>query len=354
MMRWVKFLGLLVATTSCGGPVLRVEDGNVNEGRPIRAAAYAAYLQGRIDESRGRLLEAQVWYRRVLELDEDSAEAWARLAWLSCEQAPQRSEEYFERARRISPRLYRLWLLRARCAKLQHHDDLAREYAEQALIFGPTDSEASEVLADICVAQGDLRRARAVAWGLVALDPRRRQSWELLVGVDQLPEAERAHAQANLAQLTLGLRHRGPLSSANGLPITALSRRALRADFNRRLDVALVSGDAAVARSLATSLGLSALELIRRALDLGAFDFALAEAEMLNAIDPDHVPTWILALQAADQAKNQEIYRKLLATPPKVQAIRDQDLLRRLGEVIERRTSARSAVIFRAADSSAK
>lgn len=351
MIRWAELLGLLVATTSCGGSVLRVEDGNVHEGRPIQAAAYAAYLQGRLDESEGHWVEAEASYRRVIELDGDSAEAWARLGWLSCEQAPQRAEESFEHARRISPHLNRLWLLRARCARLQHKYDRAREYAEQALISGPTNSETSEALAEICVAQGDLQRARAVAWGLVALDPSRRQSWELLLGIDQLPDAERTHAQTNLAQLTLQLRRRAPLSSTNGLPVSAVAQRALRADLDRKLDAALVRRDAASARSLATWLGLSTLELVRRALDLGAFDLALTEAEMLNTIAPNDIPIWVMALQAADQAGNQAIYLKLLAAPPKVQAVRDQDLLRRLYDVIERRTSARSAGTVGAADS---
>lgn len=253
----------------------RIVDGREVAGRPISAEAYAAYLEGAALEARGEPARAVASYLVALDADPESPEIHTALGRALCANDPQEAEETFEAALELDPHYEPAHRERARCALAEGSPAHALVHAERALLAGPYEYGATEVLLDALVALGRTARARRVLWGFLSLHPDH------------------------------------PLARRRLLELDAESQSQVPTP-DRALLEALREGDDERAVRLALEQRLGRVELARIALEHARPDLALIQSGLVLRADPSNSDARIIALLAAFVLEDGRTYRASL------------------------------------------
>jgi tetratricopeptide (TPR) repeat protein len=322
----VVVLGALGAgALGCAGEdrVVRVVDGRPVPGVVVPADAYAAYLRGSIADEAGDLDAAIEGYAIAATLGPRDPEPLARLGDARCRRSPHdpSADEAIGRALAIDGAYEPALEARARCAERRGDVRLALESARRAAKADPAAVEPLAMLARLQPADpgaADELRARLIAMTLVAGTDA--AAWRALA------TWARGHGDATLEGRALGslasLVSSRPSGSAE---IDAAIRRlagegenaAARALASARvegsgageidafvarlaIDDALLSGDVAGARRVATRAHLEPVVVAGRALVLGDDESARAIASTLSAAEPRAIAPRLVLAGAAE------------------------------------------------------
>jgi tetratricopeptide (TPR) repeat protein len=338
---------LLVLHAACASSnqVTRITAGRRIEGRYIPDEAYAAYVNGAVLETQGKLLAAGAAYEEAIRYDPKSPELWTRIGALRCRRSePSASAapssrraptsvggdpwEAFARAAELDAAYEETWTERARC-HLQRGELLAAVAdAEKAVSLDPDRIESVLVLVMALERQGRIDDAKRWVAGLVAREPESRDAHEAALafaartGNEMLREASR--------RALIELRPEKPVAS--------------RAD----VDAAVLRGDFDRARRLAVASRVPSGALALRAVALGSVSFARAESDLVLAADPSDTDARIAAIVAADLARDDAALGRALSNMPgSFTPISPLGALL-LGEVLRRRVGEEAARPVRA------
>jgi tetratricopeptide (TPR) repeat protein len=303
-------LCLLVGASACvsSSRVTRVADGRRIEGRYIDDEAYAAYVNGVVLETQGRLDAARVAYERALLYDDKSPELWTRLGALRCRRppangsaatpAPVRGDpwEAFARAAEIDPTYEETYTERSRCHLARGELVAAVTDAETAVSLDPDRTEAVLALAMALERQGRLADAKRWIVGLVVREPDSRDAQEAALAFAARTKNEALGEAARRALAELDSKKVAPS----------------RAD----VDAALRRGDLEAARRIAVATRVSSGALALRAAALGNVPFARAESDLVLGADPADSDARIAAIAAADLARDDVALARALSNWP--------------------------------------
>lgn len=314
---------VLLEACSTRGPVTRVADGETLEGRPIAPDAYAAVLRATLLEARGDAPGALTELERALDEDPGSPEIVTRIARLLCQSggstdATEEAISSFEDALALDPSYAPAWLGLAECRERRKELAPALEAAERAAYYDPSSVAATRAVARLFFALG--RPSEAWTWleALATLAPDSREALQAILEAATTRRDGAREARARRALSTLGV----------------ADKRAREAE----LDEALLAGDLARARVLATGLSLTPSAVALLALERSP-RIALEQATFVLAADPSDSDAWIAALVAADElgedARFADIVRELDGDPlfpsPRGLAAFERVLTRRFG-----------------------
>ena len=316
--RWVV-VNLLI---SCGsvactqGTVLRVRSGHAYEERAIDSRAYAAYARGRLYEARGDTKRAAEQYEGVLLADPNAAEAWVRLGALHCVPDPELATNAWLKAEQLDPELPQLWLEKSRCElKHQRYED-SLKFAKLAVRFEPSSVAGAALIASAAAKLDRPHEGIKWLWGATALNPMSADAWQILLGSAELSESDRRYVARQLTRLRPpGASAIAPVYSTPAGAAPAM-RKAWVASQEQELQQALVAGDIAESRRIATLLGINPNQLAERAMSSGSYAIALSEADMILNVDDDNTFAWIVGLVAADRIGDGDKYLALLRRAP--------------------------------------
>jgi tetratricopeptide (TPR) repeat protein len=324
---------LMVFGAACAssGGVTRMAAGRRIEGRYIAGEAYAAYVNGVVLETRGRLDAARAAYEEALRNDPRSAELWTRLGALRCRQfksdtsSPESSRggaafhsaadpwDAFARAAEIDASYEELWTERARCRLQLGELPAAAIDAERAVRLDPDRVEPVLVLVMVLERQGRVDEAKRWLAGLLAREPESREAIEAARGF--------AVRTGN-----------GPLRGAS-LRTPDSSERPSRVE----VDAAILHGEVDAARRLAVAARVSSGALALRAAALGDASFAREEAELVLGADPSDTDARVAAVVAADLARDGAALARAVGDLPESLTPLSPLAALLLGEILNRR-----------------
>lgn len=292
---------LTLVATGCAreATVDRSYEGHVVSGRFIEPETYSAFLRGSIAEAEGDDVEALKAYHRVERLDPGGPEIWTRIGAVRCAENPRDpgADAAFDRALAVDDAYARVWAEKAKCARIRGDEIGARAAARRAALapLGASPSRlARPDLGEGDDAKGDALVAFTVAGGLPSAALRALVVWgeshgeialwaRALVALAKIAPLERDEV-AQSAEALAGLGAGGsarlvaaaavdaseqPLSSRYPLAARlavdeAIARRDSRGVRERATHAhlaldevaarALLAGDAAMARELASTL----------------------------------------------------------------------------------------------------
>ncbi|HEY3593213.1 MAG TPA: tetratricopeptide repeat protein [Polyangiaceae bacterium] len=296
-------VALAVGAAGCASSsaVTRVVAGRRIEGRFIASEAYAAYVNGVVLETSGRLEAARASYEEAIRRDPQSVELWTRLGALRCRRSsrdpspPEAARggadfqsggawDAFARAAEIDESYEELWTERARCHLQRGELGAAESDAARGVSADP--DRVEPVLTLVMVLEREKRFDDAKRWlsGLIVRQP------------PSLDAAEAAYAFAVRTQ---------------DVPLRDAARRALAATRPERsvpspadVDAALLRNEFDVARRLAMAARLSSGSLALRAAALGRASFARSEADLVLGADPSDTDARVAAIAAADLSRD--------------------------------------------------
>lgn len=305
--------------------VVRVVEGQDVEGQFVGEEAYAFYVRGALLEAEHDYAGASVAYAQALGYDPESRMLWVRLAAVHCELGMSAQAE-LSAAMELDPAFAPAWYESARCALRAGAPTRARTLAETALRLDPDDEATVLLLASIEQSLKRPDRSASLLLTEVARSPQSVSAWRALLG--------QARTTDNRALESFALREIQRLDPKSRGPIADLEQPGPEEDS---LDRELVSGHLAHARTLATRSRLVPASLAHRALEVGAPQVALTQAEFVLGADPTNTDAWIAALAAADQLGDAPTYERLLLAPPDRPTPPSPRAAKVLGELIERR-----------------
>lgn len=329
-------IGALVLC-GCAREVTRISDGTARRERAIAPQAYSAFARGRLQELEGNRQAALDSYREVLRHDTAADEAWTRIGVLNCELDKVEAARAFARAERLNATSSSLYSAKARCALRQGNYAAAASAALSALQLAPNDEQVSLLLVQVLRARGNLKEALRYAWAHVAVFPNDRAGWLALAEMAD----KRPGVQAQVELMARGRARDGaannvvviPRRSPHGSTVAGSDRRA-----RVELEQALAKDDRRAIQRAARDLRFGTLELLRFALEVGALDLAMAQANLAGQLEPDDVMLWQLQLVLADWLGNEVQFRRLLEQPPATPTTTNQPTFQLLQGVIQRRT----------------
>ncbi|HMA92649.1 MAG TPA: hypothetical protein VKP30_08185, partial [Polyangiaceae bacterium] len=216
--------------------------------------------------------------------------------------------------------------------------EVALRNAERALRLSPEEPRLSELAIRACLRAGRHSDALRYAWSHVAIYPEDTRGWYVLSEV-------LGPKSALYSQVLRRATERIPMAIAYSLPRAEqgvrLSERLDRtAQAELELDAALAASDTRATHRAARQLGLSTLELMDRALKVGAFEFARSQAQLAGSLLPDDPRIWQVRLVLADLAGDDAEFELLLAHPPQLPTSASADWTE-LNQLIDRRAGAR-------------
>lgn len=269
-------VSLTLGLVACGGysKTVRVFDGREVEGRPVPSGAYAAYLTAASLEQQGKNSAALAAYRTALSYDDDSVEIRTRIANLVCQTNFEEADEAFTDAISRDAHYEPAWRAWARCALSRKRPSQALHLAWQALGAAPEEFAATDVLAQVLEARGEVGEAQHILVGYAATfeyDPR---AWKRLAKFAQ------DHGLTAWAE-EASLRYRS-LRLAAGRPYIDLDSARLQLELTRELR----AGDLGKARALAVEARINPTTVAVIAAELGLWATALSQAELVLAVDP--------------------------------------------------------------------
>lgn len=343
----VCLLGWLLV--GCQPHVTRIVDGQVVAGRSVSAQAYATYLEARMRETSGDVEGAKCSYDSVLKRDPDATEAMVRLGALSCGTDRAEADKLFDAAGTRDPMSTTLFSARAKCAFDAHRYHEALGYAEKAWALSPTLLETNRQLLMILGALGQQERAERLARGLLALRPGDPRVAAILTEDGVARTASEAAAWSLLAD---GFLRSNPpaLASLTSTRLRPSAQKHLERVLLERLAHALVTDNAADARRLARSLGLSTTQLGQRALQVGNTRMALEHLLMAHKLAPERVDLWVQTLEAAELEGDEAIFQQVLSNVPGPSTTLDDESRSRLGRIIARRVGDDAEMLLNQAE----
>jgi tetratricopeptide (TPR) repeat protein len=329
-------LVLAVFAIGCAHQVTRISDGSTKQERAVSTQAYAAYARARLLERQGDTRAAAASYREVLRLDSAADEAWVRIGALSCERDPAAAGRAFLEAEQLNAESAVLFRAKAQCSLLQRDFAAARTAAAAALRFAPNDPELSQLVIAVQLASGNLEQAARYAWSHVAIFPQDTKGWLLLAASVAGPEGLRAQLHRRAADR---ISSRYPYATFSP-PSQPTARRSLDRSVKSRLDLehALRTGDDRAVQRAARELGLGTLDLVTRAFELGALEFAHAQATLAGMVQPQDAGIWQQRLMLADLLQDEEQFDQLLKSVPALPSGSKSGEWGPLFEVVRRRT----------------
>lgn len=340
---------LVALTFGCKHDVTRISNGSTRHERPISAAAYAAFGRARLLERAGDVSGAISAYREVLNEDDDAAEAYVRIGALLCQSDPAEAARAFVEAARLAPHLAELHSASAECALQRGKWRQAVAAAERAFELSP-DQRTSLLLVDAYQAATRGADAKRLAWAHVAVYPNDTLGWSKLAELARdAPSlaaqirhraARRVPADVRYSILVDGAKTAGPQQGPMApVQIRGVVRFDRHSAAELDLDAALFVGDTRAIHAAARNLRLSAFELIVRAMDVGALEFARSQAALVGKISPNDATVWQLRLRLADLLGDDAEFEALLAEPPEGNAASGADAdFEELFSIILRRT----------------
>jgi tetratricopeptide (TPR) repeat protein len=285
---WLALFVVPPTLTGCtyGRYTTRVVNGQTVRGRAVDADAYSEYLAGVMLETQGEWNAAYDTYQRALRYDRESPEIWTRLGVAACHGEEQdRASDAFDKALDLDPQYAPAWLALAKCEFRRERTDAALAAAIRAVGLSPRNVEATMLVAQILETQG--KREEALAWlrGLVSLVPNDPRAWRALrkAAIAAGDPTDEARADRTIASIRNG----DSQSQVQPPPLADL-------------DLALVGGDLARARAVATDHRLSPSHIAVRAAALGEYGLALKQARLVWRADPNNTDAWIALLVAED------------------------------------------------------
>jgi tetratricopeptide (TPR) repeat protein len=333
-------LAIVLLVIGCARQVTRISNGSARQDRSIAAQAYAAYARGRLQERQGDTVAAAASYREVLRLDRAADEAWVRIGALSCERDRAAASRAFFEAEQLNAESATLFRAKAQCSLLHRDFAAARSAAATALQLAPNDPEVSRQVIAVLLASGNLELAMRYAWSHVAVFPNDTNGWVVLAAIVAAPKGLHAQIQRRAAERVSS---RYPHATFS-LPSPQRGQFSLDRSAKSRLDLehALRDGDARAVHRAARELGLGTLELISRAFELGALDFAHGQVTLAGMVQPDDARIWLERLTLADLLQSEDEFNQLLASAPTLPRGPNSIEWGPLFELIRRRTSTES------------
>lgn len=308
---------MMLVTPGCQKcKVMRVNDGRAYCGREIEPEAYSAYARGQLAELQGNREQATREYERVLEFDDQAAEAWVRLAALECRRDPKAAQHGWDKAEERAEDSHLLWFERARCALDSGNLQGADVFARRALLLGPADTQTTLLAARIAGRLGDAERETTLLFGALAVQPGNVALWKALATSSTVPENFRKYAVQRVLQIhPLDETWVPPafLQTTRQDPMRKLTIQHLR----EQLPLALARRDARLALRTASLLGVPPDQLALAALDAGFYSLASDQARVLLGLDADDGSAWSIAVLAADLSRSEARLHELLAHPPR-------------------------------------
>ncbi len=288
--------------------VERAYGGHVVEGRPIEAAAYAAFLRGAIAEASGDSRGALSAYQGAAALDPNGPEIWTRVGAVRCALDPRdaQADDAFARALRVDDRYAGVWTAKAKCALARKDDAAMASAARRAAELDPSPDGAHSLLAraghavrdattrDALVALTATASDRVAAWDALAAWAESRGDVALwakaLEAVVTIAPARR-DAVARAAEELAGA---GEIAEARAIAAAAataedrpLSEERHPLAVRLAVDDALAQGDARAVELRATRAHVDLEEVAARALLAGRRDLARGLASIVLRADPD-------------------------------------------------------------------
>ncbi|MBM4358601.1 MAG: tetratricopeptide repeat protein [Deltaproteobacteria bacterium] len=265
----------------CGRPeVTRIYAGRTHEERFIGDAAYREFTAASELEARGDLARARDAYRRVLDHDAESIEAWTRLGEVECrltgEQGASSAEASFLRAERLDATYAPLWRARADCARARGLRDLVA--VERAFRLDPGEDRLALEFVDALLASRQNDAAFALSRELVARSPGSLDGWRTMNRVASvLGEAAWQRESERRVRSLMRAGRTSPVEPRGGVDFTAVFED---------LVLCLATNEDARARAMATAHRLGSEEFAAVALLAGRPDLALSVALRVLAADP--------------------------------------------------------------------
>lgn len=319
--------------------VVRLRAGQTFEERTIDVRAYAAYLRGRIDEARGRTAQAVRQYETAVSLDPGASEAWVRLGAIHCLSAPGLCAGAWQKAEQLEPELPQLWLEKARCELKRNHSARAMQFAELAIRFEPSSTQAASEIAAAAVRLN--RPQDALRWllGATAMDPANVHLWEGLLVSSAWPRPMRQFAAGQLSKLRPMSESFIPPSDGRTIDELDPLRTAWYLHLEQELKSALRRGDTLAAQRIATSLRINPEQLVFLAFDEGSYKVVLDEVNLILGVDSDNASVWVTGLLAADRIGDNAQFAALLGHAPSSKTSIDDTLQSSLLDLISNRTT---------------
>ncbi|WP_437283080.1 hypothetical protein WME90_21635 [Sorangium sp. So ce375] len=284
-------LAALMSIAGCAAPrVARSIDGQIIEGRPIAAYAYALYAIGAEAEARGDLATALEAYELAERGDPDSADIWTRVGSVRCRLGRgEAADAAFERARAIEADYEPAYREQARCDLAAGRLEAALRRIDRAILLDPEGDDGALLRAEILRRLGRTDDARLALRALVVRRPRSTEAWRAqhAVAVEAGDRAAADQAARRLRELA------APGAAALGRRLPSGGRLA-------EVDEALVLGELRRARRLARDADLTPAEVAVRAAALGRVGEAREQAELVSAADPASASALVALAVAAD------------------------------------------------------
>ncbi|HEY5956981.1 MAG TPA: hypothetical protein VIV60_10530 [Polyangiaceae bacterium] len=322
-------LCVLCLSLGCSRQITRITHGTAHLEREISPRAYAAFARARLEESKGNAPAAIAGYREVLRLDIAASEAWMRIGILLCKRGDaNEAARAFECAERMDPESARLFAAKADCALTRRDARAAVEFATTALAFAPADAEISRLFIRALSEQGSREQALRYGWSHVAMFPNDSAGWLVLSRL--LHSSPRIERQV----LRRAAQHSAVMSGTAQLSVAAQTRAEL--DLLHGLAVE----DSRATQRAARDLRLGTVELANLTTELGAIEFAYAQADLAVAIEPEDPHRWLQLLILADWLGKDDTFDELLRHPPETNAALSDVERTKLLELVQRRAAS--------------
>ncbi len=317
---------LAIAGCAAQSGVERRYDGEVLQGRPISASAYAYYARGAVLEAQGSYDEAAAEYRAVLELDGRSVSAWTQLGACLCAQG-RPADAAFDHALRLGRHYAPAWHEQAKCLERRGEYTRALGFAERALSLKQDEFEYTATVARLLERLGEDARARRLLIGSVLWQPGSIESRRALAG--------------------FGVRKRDPVLVRMSCCLTTDTEpfsmhRPPGEAVASRSSGAPPGEDQAQPRAPTPRMVERALCAARR----GDGDAAMKISRVIVDLDPDNADAWVALLCGADLLGDSAAFSDALArigSRPVLTYRLARDLM---ADVLERRSGEASAAAW--------
>lgn len=312
-LRYARLTTYVCATawaSGCGGytSTVRMVDGEALHGRPVSPRAYALYFDGMLAEAAGKTAAARESYLAAIEFDDEAPELWTRVAALSCQLDWSSADEEFGNALALDERYAPAWLEKSRCALRKKQLAQAISFAKQAQLCAPYDFEPTALLAELHIRNRDVDAALRQWVGYVTIEPKAWRAWKAIL---QLSRHHDVSPWDTLARRALALVPSQP-SKVEPAEAHAALRRAILDD---QLDLA---------RTIATSHRLPQTLILAHGLELGRYELALAQAQMLVPANPESADLRVMGLLAASRAGDRTTLDAWLTLPEQLTPLSDE------------------------------
>lgn len=311
--RLTAYASALAWVTACGGyaSTVRMVDGEVLHGRPVSPRAYALYFDGMLAQAAGKTEAARESYLAAIEFDDEAPELWTRVAALSCHLNSTSADEEFDKALALDARYAPAWLEKSRCALRRNQLAQAISFAKEAQLSAPYDFDPTAQLAQLYVRNRDVDAALRQWVGYVTIKPKDWRAWEAIL---QLSHHHDVSPWDTLAKRSL--------ASFPSQVSIAHSNEALVG-----LERAILDDQLDAARAIATSHRLPQASILERALELGRYELALAQAKLLVPATPESADLRVMGLLAASRAGDRATLDAWLSLPEQLTPLTDQGAL---------------------------